>query len=57
MVHHLQNRSEQKFACPAAREKLAFAAQERWLTIFGRSLGADFGIDPLTLLVRTECGL
>lgn len=55
MVHHLQNIGGLRHACPQEREKLAFAAQERWLRMFGSSLADSFGIDPLTLLVRTTC--
>lgn len=57
MVHHLQNLSGEKFACPQAREKTAYAAQERWLGLFGRSLEQDFQIDGMTLLVKTNCGM
>ena len=55
MVHHLQNLGNLKYACPEAREKLAFAAQEQWLELFDRTLASEFDIDPLTLLVRTNC--
>jgi hypothetical protein len=55
MVHHLQNLSRSKFECPQAREKLAYAAQERWLGLFGRNLLVEFEIDPFTLLVTTGC--
>jgi hypothetical protein len=55
MVHHLQNLAGMRFACPAAREKLAYAAQRDWLALFGRDLFTDFETDPFTLLVRTEC--
>jgi hypothetical protein len=54
-VHHLQNLGAMKHACAQEREKLAFAAQEKWLNMFGGSLSAAFGIDQLTLLVRTNC--
>jgi hypothetical protein len=54
MVHHLQNVAQTKFECPQARE-LAYAAQQRWLGLFGRSLEDDFQIDPFTLLVSTRC--
>jgi hypothetical protein len=56
MVHHLQNLAGMRFACPEAREKLAYAAQRDWLELFGRDLFTDFETDPFTLLVRTECG-
>jgi len=55
MVHHLQNRAQLKYECPQAREKLAYAAQERWLSRYDRSLASEFEIDPFTLLVRTRC--
>jgi hypothetical protein len=55
LVHHLQNEAGQKFACPEAREQAAFAAQEHWLAQLGTDLLTEFGIDPLTLLVRTNC--
>ena len=55
MVHHLQNVGQLKYSCPQAREAVAFAAQERWLSLSGRTLESEFGIDKLTLLVRTNC--
>jgi hypothetical protein len=55
MVHHLQNVGQLKYSCPQAREVVAFAAQERWLSLSGRTLESEFGIDKLTLLVRTNC--
>jgi uncharacterized protein DUF6647 len=55
MVHHLQNVGQLKYSCPHAREAVAFAAQERWLSLSGRTLESEFGIDKLTLLVRTNC--
>jgi hypothetical protein len=55
LVHHAQNLAGQRFACPEEREKLAFEAQQRWLRPFGETLQSAYGIDPLTLLVRTSC--
>ena len=55
LVHHLQNGAQLKYECPQARERLAFAAQERWLGLYDRSLSSEFEIDPFTLLVRTRC--
>ena len=55
MVHHLQNGAQLKYESPQAREQLAYAAQERWLGLHGRSLASEFEIDPFTLLVRTRC--
>jgi hypothetical protein len=55
MIHLPQNLGNFKYECPEAREKLAFAAQKRWLELFGLTLGSDFELDPFTLLVRTSC--
>ena len=55
LVHHLQNVAEMKYACAAAREELAYTAQEKWLSLFGQSLLVAFEIDRLTLKVRTAC--
>jgi Domain of unknown function (DUF6647) len=55
MVHHLQHAAGMKYECPQAREKLAYAAQDRWLSLFGLNLMDEFRIDPMTLLVRTHC--
>ena len=55
MVHHLQNLGNLNYECPEAREKLAFAAQEKWLELFDRTLASEFELDPFTLLVRTSC--
>lgn len=55
MVHHLQSSAGISFPCPAAREKLAYEAQDAWLRLFGTDLNGAFGIDPATLLVSTIC--
>ena len=55
MVHHLQNLSGEKFECPAAREKLAYLAQDLWLKQFGRSLESDFEVDKLTIVIKSAC--
>jgi uncharacterized protein DUF6647 len=55
MVHHSQNLSHAAFECPAARERLAYEAQEKWLNMFGHSLETDFELDGFTLLVVTSC--
>ena len=55
MVHHLQTLAGTKFECPQAREQLAYAAQQRWLGLFGHNLEDDFQLDPFTLLVTTRC--
>jgi hypothetical protein len=56
LVHHLQDASNLRYECPAAREQLAYAAQERWLALFGQSLESQFDIDAFTLKVSTTCG-
>lgn len=55
MVHHIQNVARIKHDCLQAREKLAYAAQERWLRRFDLSLESEFDVDPFTVLVRTLC--
>jgi hypothetical protein len=57
MVHHLQNAAGVKFTCPQEREKDAYAAQRAWLSLFNRTLEQEFEIDPMTVLVRTNCGI
>lgn len=56
MVHHIQSKSRMRYACPAAREELAYAAQDKWLTMFGRNLYDEFDLDAFTLKVTTTCG-
>ena len=55
LVHHLQNKAGRKYRCPEARERLAYAAQVRWLALLGRNLKDEFGIDAMTLKLRTTC--
>lgn len=55
MVHHLQNRARLHFECEAAREEMAYAAQQAWLELFGRDLETEFGLDPMTLKLSTRC--
>ncbi|HUG60615.1 MAG TPA: DUF6647 family protein [Methylomirabilota bacterium] len=55
LVHHAQAAADERFACPEEREKAAFEAQQRWLTLFGADLETAFGLDPFTILVRTTC--
>jgi hypothetical protein len=56
LVHHLQNAAGIKFTCAQEREKDAYAAQGAWLALFDRTLEQEFEIDPMTVLVRTNCG-
>ena len=55
MVHHLQSEASSTFPCPAARERLAYDAQARWLALFGLTLEGEFGIDAMTLKVNSGC--
>lgn len=55
LVHHLQNAAGLAYPCAAARERLAYEAQERWLGLFGLTLADSFGIDRMTLRLRTRC--
>lgn len=55
LVHHLQNAAGLKFDCPQEREKDAYKAQREWLALSGRTLKDEFEIDPMTVLVRTNC--
>lgn len=55
MVHHVQNVSKIRHACPAAREELAYAAQGRWLAMFGKNLIEEFEMDAMFLRMATLC--
>lgn len=55
-VHHLQNLAGEKFECAQAREKPAYAAQQKWLATAGRNFFQEFETDPVTLMLRTVCG-
>jgi len=55
LVHHVQNLAQRTYPCPGAREAIAYAAQEKWLSLFGQSLATSFELDPMTLKIRTSC--
>ena len=55
MVHHLQKLAGMSFECPAAREKVAYLAQETWLERFGLSLEREFELDMFTVVVSSAC--
>ena len=55
MVHHLQNVGGLQYECPASREKIAYAAQDAWLGVFGLNLQSEFELDRMTLKLTTEC--
>jgi hypothetical protein len=56
MVHHLQTANGLRYPCPGAREEIAYAAQDKWLSLFGQNLKSEFDLDELTLKVSTACG-
>jgi hypothetical protein len=55
MVHHLQHAGRLQFDCSEARERLAYAAQDRWLADHGLSLSEAFGLDGFTMFARSSC--
>lgn len=55
LVHHLQAVAQVKYNCGEQREALAYAAQEKWLRLFGHDMLADFGLDRFTIKVLTSC--
>ena len=55
LVHHLQRAAALKYDCAEAREKPAYQAQQKWLELFDTDLSAEFQMDPMTILVRTNC--
>jgi hypothetical protein len=57
LVHHAQAIGGMRFACPAAAEKQAYAVQEAWLAQWGLDLERAIGLDRMTRLVLTECGM
>ncbi len=55
LVHHAQHHAGLDYPCPEAREAVAYDAQAAWLQMFGEDLESAFGIDPMTLMLRTKC--
>jgi Zn-dependent membrane protease YugP len=55
MVHYLQSLARLKYECVQASKELAYAAQDKWLRLFGRDLATDFQVDGFTLLASTRC--
>lgn len=49
-------RTARRCECPGARERLAYAAQDKWLNLFGRDLSSEFELDAFTLKMTTACG-
>ena len=55
LTHHVQNVAGLTYDCPEAREAPAYRAQARWLELFGKNLADEFGLDAMTILLRTSC--
>ena len=55
MVHHLQNLAGLRYECPAAREKLAYLAQDQWLKLHGLDLEQEFELDKFTIMISSAC--
>ncbi len=55
LVHHRQQVGGARYGCPEQREAEAYAAQARWLALFGADLSA-VGVDPLFVLLLGTCG-
>ena len=55
MVHHMQNLSGIRYECQQQREKLAYAAQDKFLRLFSRDLEGEFEVNPFAVLVRSTC--
>ena len=55
LVHHVQNVASLRYPCAAAREELAYAAQARWLALFGQDLDGAFGLDEPLLRLTYVC--
>ena len=55
VVHHLQNVARLQYECLQAREKLAYEAQEKWLAQYGKNLKNEFGLDPMSILIKSLC--
>jgi len=54
MIYHVQNIAGLKYECSWERERLAYAAQERWLRLDGTNLWEIFGIDRTIFLLSAE---
>ena len=56
-ARHFQNvtgRVFNVFDCPEQRNELPYDAQGRWLALYG-SLRDEFGVEPVTLMLLTQC--
>jgi len=43
LVHHIQNIAKIDYQCAAEREQPAYAAQRKWLSLFGKTIEGEFG--------------
>jgi len=55
LVNHAQREYGLTYACSQQREEVAFAAQEAWLKLFGRTLSETFGLDEAAYMLSTQC--
>lgn len=55
MVHHLQHSGNLSYGCREEREEVAYAAQAKWLALFGRDMNVEFDLDRFTLAMLTTC--
>ena len=56
VARHFQNIGARKsYDCPEERNARPYEAQERWLDLYGTSLNGEFGIEPATLMLITQC--
>ncbi len=55
LVHYLQDRTALQFDCFVLREVIAYNAQQRWLHLFSTDLQTEFGINKMTLELKTAC--
>ena len=56
LTHHFQILAGLQYECPAAREKLAYLAQAKWLEQAGSTLEQEFGVDLFTIVITSACG-
>lgn len=54
MVYHVQNLAGLKYECSWERERIAYAAQERWLRLHDSNLRDAFAIDQTIFLLSAE---
>jgi hypothetical protein len=55
MVRYVQHSERVDYECPQSRDQIVYAAQEKWLGLFGRSLQSEFEMTPDLLKQSIEC--